>query len=74
MTTLWRLWCLLTGRPTGFLSDGCQLHRVGEMEPDGARWVRCATCGITGRAYAFPDPRSQVRCFRREIWHDDKPA
>lgn len=49
----------------------CRLRKVGDA-PDGARWLHCESCGITGKAYAYPHPLSNVRCFAREPWPDDQ--
>lgn len=50
----------------------CSLRRVGEIEPDGARWIHCSSCGIVGKAYTYPHPDSNVRCFLTTPWPDDE--
>lgn len=53
--------------------NNCVLRKVGDAE-GGARLIHCATCGITGKAYVYPDPRSNIRCFLTEPWPDDQQA
>lgn len=52
------------------MTNDCRIRKIGDMGV--ARVMYCETCGISGLAYAYPHPKSNVRCFLTEPWPEDQ--